>query len=191
MYNTIGTWGVPIPALHCQCCGHAELVANMVDEVADGVQKDGLDFWDDVDLSRLKTLSTFQCPTCGNADLHRFSKEYDILDVWFGKSFLPFYLFSQCLSYLIWLLDSGVSNFSVLQRGSNEKGDGKAMTCKYPCDLYLEGRDQHRGWFQSSMLCSMVLSDTKCADTILTHCFVGKFSFLVLVFSFLFFFSLS
>ena len=90
-YDTnIGTWGVPIPALHCQCCGHAELVADMVDEVADGVQKDGLDFWDDVDLSRLKTLTTFRCQTCGNADLHRFSKEYDILDVWFGKSFLPF-----------------------------------------------------------------------------------------------------
>jgi isoleucyl-tRNA synthetase len=68
-----------------------------------------------------------------------FIKEQDILDVWF---------------------DSGVSHFAVL-KGNPELG--------YPADLYLEAKDQHRGWFQSSLLTSMVIEEQPCMKTIITH----------------------
>jgi len=71
-----------------------------------------------------------------------FEKETDILDVWF---------------------DSGVSHASVL-----EKRDG----LESPCDLYLEGSDQHRGWFQSSLLTSVGTRARAPFKSVLTHGFV-------------------
>ncbi len=72
-------------------------------------------------------------------------KEEDIIDVWF---------------------DSGVSHQAVLK---NEKD---FSDLKYPADLYLEGSDQHRGWFQSSLIASMALEGKSPFDSILTHGFV-------------------
>lgn len=71
-----------------------------------------------------------------------FRKEEDILDVWF---------------------DSGVSWSAVLDHRMNV-GD--------QADLYLEGSDQHRGWFQSSMLCGLVSRGHAPYKTCLTHGFV-------------------
>lgn len=68
-------------------------------------------------------------------------KEKDILDVWF---------------------DSGVSHYAVLRQRPE---------LAFPADMYLEGKDQHRGWFQSSLLTSMVLYDQACMKTIVTHGF--------------------
>jgi isoleucyl-tRNA synthetase len=79
--------------------------------------------------------------TCPNCVSGRLCKETDILDVWF---------------------DSGVSHYAVLQQNP-ELG--------YPADMYLEGKDQHRGWFQSSLLTSMVIEQTPCTKTIVTHGF--------------------
>lgn len=71
-----------------------------------------------------------------------FKKEDDILDVWF---------------------DSGVSFSAVL-----EKRDG----LKYPADLYLEGSDQHRGWFHSALLASVGTRGIAPYHSVLTHGFV-------------------
>jgi len=71
-----------------------------------------------------------------------FEKETDILDVWF---------------------DSGVSHASVL-----EKREGLTS----PCDMYLEGSDQHRGWFQSSLLTSVGTRGRAPFKSVLTHGFV-------------------
>jgi isoleucyl-tRNA synthetase len=71
-----------------------------------------------------------------------FEKEMDILDVWF---------------------DSGVSHAAVLE----ERGDLRS-----PADLYLEGSDQHRGWFHSSLLESMGTRDAAPYRAVLTHGFV-------------------
>jgi isoleucyl-tRNA synthetase len=72
----------------------------------------------------------------------RFEKVEDILDVWF---------------------DSGVSWAAVLR--DREGGSGQA-------DLYLEGSDQHRGWFHTSLLTSVALADRAPFKTVLTHGFV-------------------
>ncbi|MEO5359970.1 MAG: isoleucine--tRNA ligase [Nitrospirota bacterium] len=71
-----------------------------------------------------------------------FDKETDILDVWF---------------------DSGVSQAAVLERRTN---------LTWPADMYLEGSDQHRGWFQSSLLASMAVKGEAPFRTVLTHGFV-------------------
>ncbi len=78
---------------------------------------------------------------CSECGRKELAKEQDILDVWF---------------------DSGISHFAVLKTDP-ELG--------YPADLYLEGVDQHRGWFQSSLLTSVVLDAQACMKTILTHGF--------------------
>jgi isoleucyl-tRNA synthetase len=60
----------------------------------------------------------------------------------------------------VWF-DSGVSHYAFLQKRG-----------LLPADVYLEGSDQHRGWFQSSMLTSMILHDQPCMKTIVTHGYV-------------------
>jgi isoleucyl-tRNA synthetase len=69
-----------------------------------------------------------------------FTKETDTMDVWF---------------------DSGVSHAAVLT------GHWKDQT--WPCDLYLEGNDQYRGWFQSSLLTSVAWKGVAPYKTINTH----------------------
>ncbi|MBT4594735.1 isoleucine--tRNA ligase [bacterium] len=130
-------WGVPIPALVCNDCEHAFTSEKFVSWVADGVEKDGIEFW--VRLSLDEVLSSPKCPgkKCDGCGSEKLRKETDILDVWF---------------------DSGVSNYAVLKK------DGV-----FPSELYLEGSDQHRGWFQSSLLCSMVVNGEAPTKAILTH----------------------
>lgn len=70
-----------------------------------------------------------------------YKKLTDTLDVWF---------------------DSGVTHFCVLNRRA-ELG--------YPADLYLEGSDQHRGWFQSSLLASVAINNSAPFREVLTHGF--------------------
>ncbi len=70
-----------------------------------------------------------------------YEKASDTLDVWF---------------------DSGVSHFAVLE----QRGE-----LAYPADLYLEGSDQHRGWFQSSLLTAVAMRGTAPYKAVLTHGF--------------------
>lgn len=70
-----------------------------------------------------------------------YVKAPDTLDVWF---------------------DSGTTHFSVLNRRPE---------LAFPADLYLEGSDQHRGWFQSSLLASVAIRDTAPYKGLLTHGF--------------------
>ena len=140
-------WGVPIPAISCKKCGAAHLDANVVRAVAARVAEEGIEFWDRMtpqDLIALKLLpKDFACSGCHNYDMTRFTLERDILDVWF---------------------DSGVSSYAVLAQ--------KPETLGVPADVYFEGSDQHRGWFQSSLLCGMVLFDHTPTKAILTHGFI-------------------
>jgi len=63
----------------------------------------------------------------------------------------------------VWF-DSGSSWAGVCSRRDDELG--------FPADLYLEGSDQHRGWFQSSLLTSVACTSTAPYKTVLTHGFV-------------------
>ena len=79
---------------------------------------------------------------CPKCKSNRFSRCEDILDVWF---------------------DSGVSHQAVLK---------KRQGLEFPCALYLEGSDQHRGWFQSSLIPSMCIDERPPFKSVLTHGFV-------------------
>jgi len=79
---------------------------------------------------------------CPQCKKSEFAKVEDIIDVWF---------------------DSGVSHRAVL-KGSEELA--------YPADLYLEGSDQHRGWFQSALTTAMALDGRAPYKGVLTHGFV-------------------
>ena len=77
----------------------------------------------------------------------QWRKGTDTMDVWF---------------------DSGSSWAGVL-RGLDDDGDDNAL--RYPADLYLEGSDQHRGWFQSSLLTSVAVNGHAPYKRVLTHGF--------------------
>jgi isoleucyl-tRNA synthetase len=79
--------------------------------------------------------------TCPSCNGHSWRKETDILDVWF---------------------DSGVSHYAVLKQRPE---------LRFPADMYAEGKDQHRGWFQSSLLTSIALNKQAPMHAILTHGF--------------------
>lgn len=82
------------------------------------------------------------CPKCPKCNDVRWIKEENILDVWF---------------------DSGVSFAAVLE---------KRPELQYPADLYLEGSDQHRGWFHASLLTSIGTRSRAPYHQVLTHGFV-------------------
>lgn len=84
----------------------------------------------------------FACPHCKATK--GFEKETDIMDVWF---------------------DSGVTHAAVIDQRAEELGGT-------PCEMYLEGSDQHRGWFQSSLLTSVATKERAPYKTVLTHGFV-------------------
>ena len=79
---------------------------------------------------------------CSKCSQNRFNKENDILDVWF---------------------DSGVSHQAVLRT----KGE-----LSYPAQLYLEGSDQHRGWFQTSLITALAIENQAPYEQVLTHGFI-------------------
>lgn len=76
------------------------------------------------------------------ADAEDYEKVHDTLDVWF---------------------DSGATNFSVIDQREQ---------LEFPADLYLEGSDQHRGWFQTSLKLSMAMHGKPPFKQVLTHGFV-------------------
>ncbi|OGS35064.1 MAG: isoleucine--tRNA ligase [Elusimicrobia bacterium RIFOXYC2_FULL_34_12] len=79
---------------------------------------------------------------CEKCGSNNLKKSDDILDVWF---------------------DSGVSSFAVLKANN---------LLTFPADMYLEGSDQHRGWFQTSLIPAVALEKTPPFKTVLTHGFV-------------------
>ena len=128
-------WGVPIPIFYCDDCGADIVTPETIAHVADLFRQHGSNVWFDREPRDLLPEG-FVCPKCGKA---HFSKETDIMDVWF---------------------DSGSTWAAVA---------AERPYLKYPADLYLEGGDQYRGWFQSSMLTSIAVNGVAPYHQIATH----------------------
>lgn len=131
-------WGVPITLIRCNNCDEYVIEKDVLDSFVNITKKSGADVWFEKDVKELLPAN-YKCKKCGGTD---FSKETDILDVWF---------------------DSGVSHAAVIEIDER---------LSWPADLYLEGSDQHRGWFQSSLLTSVGTRGTAPYRTVLTHGFV-------------------
>jgi isoleucyl-tRNA synthetase len=131
-------WGVPITLIKCKDCGEFVKEDDVFDRIIKAVEENGADIWFIKDANEFLPRG-YRCKKCNGSS---FSKETDILDVWF---------------------DSGVSHAAVM-------GVDKRLT--WPADMYLEGSDQHRGWFQSSLLASVGTKGRSPYRTVLTHGFV-------------------
>lgn len=125
------TWGVPITLfVHKETGVLHPRTAELFEQVAQRIEKSGIDAWFDLQAEELL-----------GAEAAQYSKVTDTLDVWF---------------------DSGVTHYAVL-----EKREG----LRFPADLYLEGSDQHRGWFQSSLKTSIAMHGVAPYRQVLTHGF--------------------
>ncbi|MBF0110338.1 MAG: isoleucine--tRNA ligase [Magnetococcales bacterium] len=135
-------WGVPITVISCSACGAHCTGPEVIESVARAVERESADVWFQKQPHEFLPQG-FVCPQCGGGEFH---KESDILDVWF---------------------DSGVTHAAVLE---NNRADGWGLS--WPADLYLEGSDQHRGWFHSSLLAAVGTRGTAPYRAVLTHGFV-------------------
>lgn len=135
-------WGIPIPAVVCKGCGEGILDPRVIEAFARAVEKGPAG--SDRWFSEPVEAWLPQGFSCTNGKCRKteFQPGTDILDVWF---------------------DSGVSHASVLER---------RQELAYPADLYLEGSDQHRGWFQVSLITAAALKGTAPYRAVLTHGFV-------------------
>lgn len=131
-------WGVPITVFYCGKCKAEVLTKKMLDYLVKLVEAGGADIWFEKEAKDLMPKGT-TCPHCQSTE---FTKETDILDVWF---------------------DSGVTHAAVLETRKDLRS---------PADMYLEGSDQHRGWFHSSLLESVGTRGRAPYLSVLTHGFV-------------------
>jgi isoleucyl-tRNA synthetase len=135
-------WGVPMAFLvHKETGEPHPRTAELLEEVAKRVEQGGIEAWQKLDVAELL-----------GEEASLYEKNRDTLDVWF---------------------DSGTTHWHVI-RGSHrnelyrpeaESADGRLA------DLYLEGSDQHRGWFHSSLLTGAMLDGKPPYKALLTHGF--------------------
>jgi len=140
------SWGVPVPFfLHKDSGELHPSTMDILDQAADIVEKGGIEAWSRVTVEEI----------LGAADAPSYTKSTDILEVWF---------------------DSG-STFQHVLRGSHKDAYARppfhtsADNSSPEADLYLEGHDQHRGWFHSSLLLGCALYDRAPYRGLLTHGF--------------------
>ena len=136
-------WGVPMPFFLHKATGqlHPD-TPTQLEQIAQLVEANGIEAWQTLDV-----------PDFLGADADDYVKNKDTLDVWF---------------------DSGTTHFHVV-RGSHQSSLAKTTAelaqDPRPVDLYLEGSDQHRGWFHSSLLTGCMIDGRAPYKALLTHGF--------------------
>jgi len=128
-------WGVPIPILYCED-GTPIMEKEVFDHIAELVEEFGSNVWFEREAKDLLPEG-YTNPKSPNGE---FTKEKDIMDVWF---------------------DSGSSSNELEIRGLD-----------YPADLYFEGSDQYRGWFNSSLIIGTAVNGCAPYKTVLSHGYV-------------------
>ncbi len=136
------SWGVPIAVFYCKNCDYIVEEEEVFEHVAKLVES--YEYGADIWFEKDAKELLPEGYKCPKCGSTDFEKEEDILDVWF---------------------DSGVSHASVLKTGFWDE-------LRWPADMYLEGSDQHRGWFQSSLLEGVASYDRAPYESVLTHGFI-------------------
>jgi len=140
------SWGVPIPAFY-DAAGEPILNAAIVRNAAALIEEQGSNVWFATPVAELWT----KCRPADWTGTEAVRKSTDTLDVW---------------------IDSGSSSRAVLMRSPELQHPGGASTHPWQADVYLEGSDQHRGWFQSSLLLSLAGNGAPPFKTVITHGFM-------------------
>jgi isoleucyl-tRNA synthetase len=134
-------WGVPMAFFVHKKTGELHpRTAELLEQVAQRVEKDGIEAWQKLDPRELL-----------GDEADQYEKNRDTLDVWF---------------------DSGSTHATVLGGKDHSVVGSHGDELGWPADLYLEGSDQHRGWFHSSLLTSCMLYGQAPYKALLTHGFV-------------------
>jgi isoleucyl-tRNA synthetase len=136
-------WGVPMPFfLHRETGELHSRTLELIEEVAKRVERGGIEAWQSLQAAELL-----------GAEAGQYEKSRDTLDVWF---------------------DSGSTHQTVMggPRGRETGMGSHPGETGFPADLYLEGSDQHRGWFHSSLLVSCMMNGVPPYKGLLTHGFV-------------------
>jgi isoleucyl-tRNA synthetase len=136
------SWGVPLPfLLHVNSAELHPRTPDIVDLAAAIVEAGGIEAW-----SKLSVADILARLGDTSTDPNDYTKSTDILEVWF---------------------DSGTTHTTVLKH--SHAGSGHDTGCE--ADLYLEGHDQHRGWFHSSLLTACAMYGRAPYKGLLTHGF--------------------
>jgi len=130
-------WGVPLPIFYAED-GTPIVTPETIEHIAQIFAKEGSNAWYRRSVQELLPEGF----TSEHSPHGKFTKETDILDVWF---------------------DSGSSHQAVM---------AKRADLLFPCDLYLEGSDQYRGWFNSSLITSVAATGKAPYRGILSQGFV-------------------
>ncbi|HET7224830.1 MAG TPA: isoleucine--tRNA ligase [Candidatus Eisenbacteria bacterium] len=135
------SWGVGIPAVYCETCGEPALDQRVMRTVAERVRAESSDAWLTRPVEEFLP-DGFACPACGATG--PFRKETDILDVWF---------------------DSGCTHRAVrATHPALDEAWKRAVRI-----VYIEGPDQHRGWFNSSLMIGVALDGKAPYTDVCTH----------------------
>ncbi|MDX2065378.1 MAG: isoleucine--tRNA ligase [Fimbriimonadaceae bacterium] len=135
-------WGVGIPVFYGKQSGVPVYDPVAFEAVAEAVETEGSQVWFQRTAAEILPAG-YVHPETGETE---FEKETDVLDVWF---------------------DSGASHLAALEgRLYPEWGTS------WPADVYLEGSDQHRGWFNSSLILAMACKGAAPYRHVITHGFV-------------------
>lgn len=129
-------WGVPLPIFYAEN-GDPVITPETIEHVAELFEKHGSNVWFEREAKELLPEG-FTHPGSPNGV---FTKETDIMDVWF---------------------DSGSSHEAVLRQRPE---------LSFPADMYLEGSDQYRGWFNSSIITSVAINDEAPYKSVLSQGF--------------------
>jgi isoleucyl-tRNA synthetase len=135
-------WGVGIPIFYGAKSRIPVLDSVAIESVAQLIEREGSDAWFTKEAAEILP-NGYQHPETGETE---FTKETDVLDVWF---------------------DSGSTSMCVLEGNVH-----KEWQESIPADLYLEGSDQHRGWFNSSLILSQAIRNQAPYKAVVTHGFV-------------------
>ena len=130
-------WGVPLPVFYAEN-GEPIITPETIEHVAQLFEEHGSNIWFQKEAKDLLPEG-FTHPASPNGD---FTKETDIMDVWF---------------------DSGSSHEAVLRQREE---------LTFPADMYLEGSDQYRGWFNSSLTTSVAINGVAPYKAVLSQGFV-------------------
>lgn len=138
-------WGVGIPVFYGKESRVPVLDPEAIEAVARLVEERGSDAWFEVDAKDILP-DGYVHPETGETE---FDKETDTLDVWF---------------------DSGSSSLVTLD--SQVTPEWKTQGLHWPADVYFEGSDQHRGWFNTSLILGTAIKGAAPYRTVVTHGFV-------------------
>jgi isoleucyl-tRNA synthetase len=139
------SWGVGIPGVYCEACGTATLDRRVLERAAQFTRESDSDSWYERPVEDFLPQG-FTCPACGKPG--PFRKEVDVLDVWF---------------------DSGNTHRAIQVSHPELKAAWEQARSGTGEVLYFEGPDQHRGWFNSSLMESVGIEREAPYTLVATH----------------------